>query len=539
MATAYEWDSNCSIIYENLKNIFNHILAQTGQLEHNDHPENINDILNYYKKWHYNNELYKQTIFEISSRRETLNELLEQGYGVSIELSDALENMLNREGQWCNDALAYTFSLHIDKVKQIIYLPQSQITKKNSGYVISQLCLKLNLNENENIPLSPNEKSDISGYLNSFFHLSRVTPASATIATLLKMFLSMTEASDTIMSGFIGENNIDPPQQIKLIASSNIRDLFYHLYNNMDDIGFINLSFIKELHYRLTKGLDSSHSWQAGTIRNEDFFNKNGLTFEYGNFHRGISELDYFLNCTDWSTESFEEFINQLVYLYYLLISIHPFIDSNGRTARSLVNFLMLRRGLVPIIFSTPVEIWALPRYGGSVLKMKEYFENRIKYSVSFYFEEMNRMAHLGLTDMTFFNIDFDSGFYFRQIQGHFSAIEITFKIYETDPEKSGYEYYAERSLITASSSDDFKNIRLHCGFTQELHGEWLLVADFSIDYITFKEQDHNRVNVWDATIIIPIDDLPENVYGFEAVVLSGDTVFNNKGLNYNYILNR
>ncbi len=539
MDLVYEWDSNCQRIHDRITETFKHIASELGQLEHDENPDTMWELLNYYKKWHYNSQLYKSIVSEIISRKTVLTELLQKGYGVSTALAGDLESFLSKEADWYGKALDHTFYTQLEKVKSVIYMPENHIQRKNSWHIIAQLCRKLGLNEHENIPVIPEDNEDIRPEIDAFFNTSKITPPHANIATLLKMFLSMTEQSGTIMSGSIGNVNVDPAYRVKFIASKNLRQLFDFMYNIIDQPIRIDLNFIMNIHYRLTRELDLSHTWNAGEFRTEDFTNKSGLTFEFDNFRRGMEDMERFLENAQWNTDSFEFFCRQLVMLYYMLISIHPFTDSNGRTAKSLINFLMLKRGLVPITFDTYDEIPALHRYGGSPFDMEKYFKSRIKKSVHFYFEELERLKALGLTEKHFFNIDFDCGFYFRQLNGMSPGIEINFKIYEVPNHYHIYGQYIEKCKITVPSKENLSNLKLYYGFTATPFGDWLSGGERDCDCITYKGTDHYGINVWEGTVIIPVDySVAANSY-LELSLFNSEINFNNKGLNYRYELDR
>lgn len=51
-----------------------------------------------------------------------------------------------------------------------------------------------------------------------------------------------------------------------------------------------------------------------------------------------------------WLKTSKEDSVLKAIEAHYRLVSIHPFIDGNGRTARLLMNFMLLKEGFAPII---------------------------------------------------------------------------------------------------------------------------------------------------------------------------------------------
>src|SRR5208282_3659744 len=167
-------------------------------------------------------------------------------------------------------------------------------------------------------------------------------------------------------------------------------------------------------HYGLTEGLDPN----AGSLREIDFPDRNGVTFEYGNFHREVADLAIVLAETARSFNRLDEFIHNLARSYYMLIGIHPFWDCNGRVGRCFLNFLFLKKGLPPITLNEDEEVLALPRYGGSMEDMHDYLGRRLHRATTVYLYERRKIEAFGLLGKVIYNAAFDSGFDFRQIDG-------------------------------------------------------------------------------------------------------------------------
>lgn len=535
MNSVYEWDHNCQRIHDAISGAFAHISRELSELEYDRFPENARELLNYMKKWHYNRELYRKTAEEVFSRKEVIESLLQEGYGVSTALAGDMESFTRNEIQWYEKGLEYTLHRVRDMLNRHIHLSREH--SGNSFYILKQLCRKLNLSEEEEIPRLENRRHGPS--IETFFQVSAQMPPHAHMATLLKMFLSLTEESETIMTGSIGHINVDSPQQIKFIASRNIRELFEYMYHSLDGDLTVNIPLIEEIHYRLTRDLDSSHSWNAGRMRTEDFMDRSGLTFEYGNFQRGLTELESFLGGAGWHTDNFSYFRHILSMLYYMLIGIHPFTDSNGRTAKSLINFLLLRRGLTPVLFDKTAEVLCLPRYGGSPADMENYFDGRIRTSVHFYLEERQRLRELGLTEKHFFNIDFDSGFYFRHLNGLSPAIEINFKVYRIAPDHPLYENYCDRCRISVSADEELGEVEVFYGFTENNFGQWHYQSQDRCRYYRYLGKDENGVDVREATVLLPLEAHMAAYRFLEISVIASGRIFNNKSLNYSYRMDR
>jgi len=54
---AYSWDHHCQVLFESLKKKFQQVERAVSELE-KDGTGETETLLDYYKKWHYNNELY-------------------------------------------------------------------------------------------------------------------------------------------------------------------------------------------------------------------------------------------------------------------------------------------------------------------------------------------------------------------------------------------------------------------------------------------------------------------------------------------------
>ncbi|MDQ7825000.1 MAG: Fic family protein [Candidatus Eremiobacteraeota bacterium] len=538
-APVYEWDHNCQRIHETLERNFSHIGRELYELEHCGVPESLGDLLNYYKKWHYNNELFTQSQEEVVSRKKVIESLSKKGYGVSIDLAKDMTSFQMKELKWRLQGLLYTFSVPIGKVRASIYLPQAQERNRNSSYIIRELCKKLGKDPASETPAAAKPAPRLP--IDLFLRMAKETPPHAHMALLNRMFLELTEESSTIMEGSIGAVNVDTPQHLKYIASRNLRELFGYLYDTIGHEIRIDLDWIRKIHFFLTRDLDHSHTWRAGEFRGEDFEDRSGLTFEFGNFQKGLEELSEFLGKVDWDIENFNRFTYSLARLYYLLIGIHPFLDSNGRTAKCLVNHLMLRRGLPPIIFHMHDEVISLPRYGGSILEMQHYFHRRIASSLEHYFFEREKLVHFGNLEKHFFGVNFDAGFYFRHLNGIFPLIEVDFKVYVLDRSHHLWQHYINQCRIAVPREDLIPSLIIYYGFTREGSPEWEHEAEQPLRVWWFRGKDANDIPYFGATCFI---ELGWHLASYDFLEISlacppEDLGFLNKDLNYRYRMDR
>lgn len=88
---------------------------------------------------------------------------------------------------------------------------------------------------------------------------------------------------------------------------------------------------------------------------------------------------------SDWLTRQHENPLMSAIETHYKLVTIHPFVDGNGRTARLLMNMILLRNGYAPIIIR-PID---RKRYL-SALETRQVAENDEKY-IKFMLTALNR----------------------------------------------------------------------------------------------------------------------------------------------------
>ena len=99
---------------------------------------------------------------------------------------------------------------------------------------------------------------------------------------------------------------------------------------------------IKNIHHLILKGIDKKN---AGTYRKQNV----GVVKQDGEIHNFVEpinideEMNSFIDWLHNQTMSEPILLATLVHLKF--VSIHPFIDGNGRTARLLMNLILLQNG--------------------------------------------------------------------------------------------------------------------------------------------------------------------------------------------------
>ncbi|MGD0231825.1 MAG: Fic family protein, partial [Syntrophorhabdales bacterium] len=270
-----------------------------------------------------------------------------------------------------------------------------------------------------------------------------------------------------------------------------------------------------------------------------DFPDRNGVTFEFGNFHREVSDLAMVLDQTGRSFHHLDEFVYNLARSYYMFIGIHPFWDANGRAGKCFVNSLFLKKGLPPVVLDDEEEVLALPRYGGSMEDMHAYLKRRLRRATETYFYERSKMEALGLFGKIVHNVGFDSAFHFRQIDGRTQKIEVGFEAYVCG-DTHVLEVLMDQCRIAFSDARLLYGMTVHCGFCDGPFTEWRypfsMKGNLHIKEVT---PEIAGVRAFDVDFILDIPRQVKRGDYFSCSIASPEAglVFTNKGLNYSYRL--
>ena len=292
---------------------------------------------------------------------------------------------------------------------------------------------------------------------------------------------------------------------MKLLANRNFVDTGRELFSALRDFTEIGVDLLKRIHYGLSRDLDS----EGGSFRRIDFPDRNGVTFEFDNFQRETADLAIVLGETAHSFRRLHEFIYNLARSYYMFIGIHPFWDGNGRVGRCFLNFLFMKKGLPPVVLDDREEVSALPRYGGSMEDMHNYLKGRLQRACETYFYERWKLESFGFLQKRVYNMAFDSGFHFRQIEDSPPRIEVAFQAYVC-----GDRHPAKSWRISARSSFPrspfFRHDRLLRFLQRSFYGVALFLQS-QASYIKELTPEIDGVRTFDVGFVV---DIPGQVKG-------------------------
>jgi fido (protein-threonine AMPylation protein) len=532
---AYNWDHNSNDLFQSIHADLRQIKQHLMDMEHRG-TFFLEPLIDYYMKWQTNKEQFEHLIQELNTRRYIIQTLEKRGFGVNLDLAKALGDLLLEYEGPIQDLIRLRFMQHVEDVKKMIYFPQEAIDGMDFDLITREMCYKLK--RKHKAPVSLVKQSVQLNLEHYFYVMSQETPLPVNTAIFQKMFLNLGSSSMTIMKGSIGLENKLSAQEYKRIAKQNFLDMYRETFSSLHLFTGIDIDLLKNIHWGLSKELVEN----AGNFRTGDFPDRNGVTFEYVNFEREIAEFEGVMIETAESFHDFGAFIYNLARTYYLFIGIHPFWDSNGRVGKCFLNTMLIKKGIAPISFNNADEVFALPRYGGSVENMYEYIKKRILIAVEQYFYERWKIENFGFMSKPIYNVSFDSGFHFRQIDYWPGKLEVNFKAYVIN-DRSLYSWsYQQQVRIVFNDEQDLHDMRVHCGFTRQPEDTWEHVFDMQKAFFIKEEASENKeIRVFDVDFVIDLSDYHYDYQFFNCCVFSNDgsRIFTNKGLNYTFKFER
>jgi Fic family protein len=108
----------------------------------------------------------------------------------------------------------------------------------------------------------------------------------------------------------------------------------------------IDENYILQIHKIILSGIDDTN---AGFYRSVRVRISGSQTI----LPNPLKVPDLMKDFSEWLVKKDNDMLMKAIEAHYRLVTIHPFIDGNGRTARLLLNSMLLENGYVPIIIRT------------------------------------------------------------------------------------------------------------------------------------------------------------------------------------------
>ena len=108
----------------------------------------------------------------------------------------------------------------------------------------------------------------------------------------------------------------------------------------------IDENYILQIHKIILSGIDNTN---AGFYRSVRVRISGSQTI----LPNPLKVPDLMRDFSDWLVKKEDDMLIKAIEAHYRLVTIHPFVDGNGRTARLLLNSILLENGYMPIIIRT------------------------------------------------------------------------------------------------------------------------------------------------------------------------------------------
>lgn len=128
-----------------------------------------------------------------------------------------------------------------------------------------------------------------------------------------------------------------------LEAINHAKALDYIMMFETDSTKDISQNIILDIHSHILRGIDMINAGRFRTVP----VRISGSTVVLPNPLKVPDLMDEFIS---WLHETNEDSIDVAIRAHFKLVSIHPFSDGNGRTARLLMNLILIQAGFPPAI---------------------------------------------------------------------------------------------------------------------------------------------------------------------------------------------
>lgn len=184
-----------------------------------------------------------------------------------------------------------------------------------------------------------------------------------------------------------------PSNKSQQMIFNNYQTIDYIINNKDKDFTLENL---QEVHKRISSQTMHDIEDEGAFRRSDDIYVMNEITGEVAHIPPSHHELETLLKnmCDFANNETQEGFIHPIIksiILHFMLAYIHPFSDGNGRTARSLVYWYLIKQGywLMQYLSISRIIYKSKPAYEKSFL-YTEKDELDLTYFIQYNLKAMN-----------------------------------------------------------------------------------------------------------------------------------------------------
>lgn len=187
---------------------------------------------------------------------------------------------------------------------------------------------------------------------------------------------------------------LKPKNKGQQMISNNYNTIRY-LVENQSEI--FSIEKLKEIQRLITRNTLSNKEYEGKFRTTDDVFVMNGVTGEVAHTPPLSKDIEQWLSklCDFANNDNKDNFIHPIIkgiIIHFMLAYIHPFVDGNGRTARSLVYWYLLKKGywLTEYLSISRIIYRSKKKYELAFL-YTENDENDLSYFIQYNLETLNK----------------------------------------------------------------------------------------------------------------------------------------------------
>lgn len=187
---------------------------------------------------------------------------------------------------------------------------------------------------------------------------------------------------------------LKPQNKGQQMISNNFVTIRY-LVENKDKT--FSVEQLKEIQRLITHNTLSNSEYEGSLRTSDDVMVVNSITGDVAHTPPAYKEINKWLNdlCAFVNNDNDEFFIHPIIkgmIIHFMLSYIHPFVDGNGRTARSLVYWYMIKKGywLTEYLSISRIIYRSKKKYETAFL-YTENDENDLSYFIQYNLETMQK----------------------------------------------------------------------------------------------------------------------------------------------------
>ncbi|NLL28250.1 MAG: Fic family protein [Bacteroidales bacterium] len=187
---------------------------------------------------------------------------------------------------------------------------------------------------------------------------------------------------------------LKPKNKGQQMISNNYNTIRYLVENQSETF---SIEKLKEIQRLITRNTLSNKEYEGKFRTTDDVFVMNGVTGEVAYTPPPSKDIEQWLSklCDFANNDNKDNFIHPIIkgiIIHFMLAYIHPFVDGNGRTARSLVYWYLLKKGywLTEYLSISRIIYRSKKKYELAFL-YTENDENDLSYFIQYNLETLNK----------------------------------------------------------------------------------------------------------------------------------------------------